>query len=663
MRPRRRRPWTASPRRGARFEHAQSPVPITGPSHATILTGQYPPVHGVRDNVVFTLGATHPTLATVLKNEGYRTGAFVGAIPVAAGYGFGQGFDTFDEDLHETPAGAQGAERRADEVADKAVAWLAQVAPAPFFAWVHLYDPHAPYAPPPPFDTRFAERPYDGEVAFADAQLGRILQALASAGRERDTVVAVMSDHGESLGDHGESAHAILIYESTLRVPLVLAGPAVPAGTVVPARVGLIDVMPTLLGLLGAEAPPLPGRDLRAAWSGTLRDEPLYAESLFGRLSCRWAPLRAWTEGDWKLVVGAEGEEELFDLGRDPGERTSIAAQQPQRVGRMHAALRAAVRAHGAAGRHGAPAAGHPRAGGPPPQPGLRRRRWRRGRAGRAGTARSAAARAGLRARAAGHAGTRARRRACAERDDGDRRRRRRQPVRAHGAGPPRVPRRTARHGGAGLRAFAGAGSRPAGRAAALRAAAARAGTLEDSERQLRIAVEQTADGDVRTPLSLAETLQARGNLEEAERVVDGVLAKTPGDGPALAAKARLLVGRGREADAVSYLERAGDGAQADDWVEAAELYLLRGQPARARECAEVVLRRSPGHPWAMALAGHALILEGKRDAGVTLARRALASRPRRPGAWLSLAAAFDAAGEGASAARCRRLAEEARRT
>jgi predicted Zn-dependent protease len=188
-------------------------------------------------------------------------------------------------------------------------------------------------------------------------------------------------------------------------------------------------------------------------------------------------------------------------------------------------------------------------------------------------------------------------------------------------------------------------------------------GRLEESERQLRIAVEQTAEGDLRTPLSLAETLQARGNTQEAERVVDAVLARTPGDGSALAAKARLLVEQGREAEATAYVQRAGPGAQAEDWVELAEVYLRRGQPSRARESAEEVLRRSPGHPWALALAGHALILEGKREAGVTLARRALALGPRRPAAWLSLAAAFTAAGDAAAAARCRREAEEVRRT
>jgi predicted Zn-dependent protease len=187
-------------------------------------------------------------------------------------------------------------------------------------------------------------------------------------------------------------------------------------------------------------------------------------------------------------------------------------------------------------------------------------------------------------------------------------------------------------------------------------------GRLEESERQLRIAVEQTGAGDLQTPLSLAETLRARGNTQEAERVVDAILAKTPADAPALAAKARLLVEQGREDEAVSQLARAGAGAEAEDWVELAELYLRRGRPARARESAEEALRRSPGHPWALGLAGHALILEGKREAGIRLMQQALAHRPRRPGAWLSLAAAFAAAGDQATAARCRRQADAARR-
>src|SRR5437867_4914969 len=152
--------------RGARFEHAQSPVPLTGPSHATILTGLYPPVHGVRDNIVFSLDPRHKTLATWLKAQGYRTAAFVGAYPVAAAFGFRQGFDTFTENFRESPIPGAGAQRPANEVIDDALGWLANPGRRPFFLWMHLYDPHAPYDPPEPHRTEFAGRLYDGEGAF-----------------------------------------------------------------------------------------------------------------------------------------------------------------------------------------------------------------------------------------------------------------------------------------------------------------------------------------------------------------------------------------------------------------------------------------------------------------------------------------------------------------
>src|SRR5437870_3655267 len=255
--------------RGVRFEHAQSPVPLTGPSHATILTGLYPPVHGVRDNIVFPLDARHQTLATRLKAAGYRTAAFVGAYPVAAAFGFRQGFDTFSENFNESPVPGAGAQRPANEVVDDALGWLAGPGPGPFFVWMHLYDPHAPYDPPEPYRTDFAGRLYDGEIAFADAQLGRLFAWLRSSGHEEDTVVAVLADHGESLGEHGELTHAVLIYEATLHVPFLLAGPGVPRGTTLPARVTTVDVAPTLLRLLGREpTAEMTGRDLRAAFRG-----------------------------------------------------------------------------------------------------------------------------------------------------------------------------------------------------------------------------------------------------------------------------------------------------------------------------------------------------------------------------------------------------------
>src|SRR3954463_6126278 len=174
-------------RRGVRFDQVQTAVPLTGPSHATILTGQYPPTHGGRGNVVFTLGSTYPTLATRLKRRGYTTAAFVGAYPVAAAFGFNQGFDTFDEEFHESGPLDAGAERRGNEVADASLRWLADRHDDPFFAWLHFYDPHAPYDPPAPYRDRFAGRLYDGEIAFADAQIGRVLDAVHASGRDRDT--------------------------------------------------------------------------------------------------------------------------------------------------------------------------------------------------------------------------------------------------------------------------------------------------------------------------------------------------------------------------------------------------------------------------------------------------------------------------------------------
>src|SRR5438445_6224684 len=255
--------------RGVRFEHVQTPVPMTGPSHATILTGLYPPVHGVRDNIVFSLDARHRTLATLLRAQGYRTAAFVGAYPVAAAFGFRQGFDTFSEDFKESDVPGAGAQRRANEVVDDALGWLERPGAGPFFVWIHLYDPHAPYDPPEPYRTDFAGRPYDGEIAFADAQLGRVFEWLRASGHERDTVVAALSDHGESLGEHGEMTHAVLLYEATLRVPMLLAGPGIPSGRVVPARVGTVDLAPTLMRLVGLTPPPeMTGRDLRPALRG-----------------------------------------------------------------------------------------------------------------------------------------------------------------------------------------------------------------------------------------------------------------------------------------------------------------------------------------------------------------------------------------------------------
>jgi arylsulfatase A-like enzyme len=287
--------------RGVRFAEAIAPVPLTLPSHASLLTATTPLVHGVRDNAGFVLGAAPPTVAEAFRAAGYSTAAFVSGFPVSRRFGLGRGFDAYDDRFPrgDDPARPSYVERRADETVAAATEWLRgrqSDAIRPVFAWVHFFDPHAPYDAPEPYRSRFRQRPYDGEIAFADAQLGALLAAWRSLRPGRDPLVVVAADHGEGLGEHGEPTHGLFIYDSTLRVPLIASGPGIPAGRTVTGAVSLIDVAPTLLDFAGL--PPLKdseGHSLRAAMtSGHGRDEAVYAESLFARLGFGWAPLHGW---------------------------------------------------------------------------------------------------------------------------------------------------------------------------------------------------------------------------------------------------------------------------------------------------------------------------------------------------------------------------------
>src|SRR5439155_12699307 len=247
-------------RDGVLFERAIAAAPITLPAHASLLTGIYPFTHGVRNNGSFSLRPAVPTLTTVLHERGYVTAAFVSAFVLDRRYGLAQGFDTYNDRFVRTDARGE-LERRGDETARAAGEWLNRVGrdERPLFLWVHLYDPHDPYDPPPPFREAFAGRPYDGEIAFADQAVGAIFDQYARLGRRVPPIVAVVGDHGESLGEHEEETHAMFVYESTLRVPLILSWPGhLPAGRRVPAVVRGIDLAPTLLDLAGQ--PPLAAR-------------------------------------------------------------------------------------------------------------------------------------------------------------------------------------------------------------------------------------------------------------------------------------------------------------------------------------------------------------------------------------------------------------------
>lgn len=336
-------------REGVRVETAWAHVPLTLPSHTALMTGTYPFVNGVRDNGSFRFDGARPTLASVLKGAGYRTGAFVSAFVLDARFGLNAGFDVYDDTLSSRAAGGALSvlERPAPGTLDAATRWITTAStPGPWFAWVHLYDPHDPYDPPAASRARAAD-PYDAEVAFTDEALGAALDRLRSAGQLASTVVVVTSDHGEALGDHGERTHGLFAYEATLRVPLLLWAPTAltPAALSGPAR--LVDVTPTVLDLVGVAAAPGSGRSL---WPSIRDGRPLddvdvYFEALNANLTRHWAPLTGLVAARRKFIDLPLRE--YYDLAADPAEGANLyesRRQEADTVARRLFALRASRR-------------------------------------------------------------------------------------------------------------------------------------------------------------------------------------------------------------------------------------------------------------------------------------------------------------------------------
>jgi choline-sulfatase len=330
---------------GVRFENALSPAPITLPAHASILTGLYPFAHGVRNNGNFYLGDKVPTLATRLQEQGYRTAAFVSSFVLDRRYGLARGFDVYDDRMqgqHEQVIELE-AERRGDRTSLALEKWLQEQAGAggPFFAWLHLYDPHEPYRPPRPFRDLFADSPYDGEIAFDDAIVAAVLDRLGKIGQRERTLVAVIGDHGESLGEHGEETHTMFVYEAALRVPFILWRPGrVPAGRVVNEPVRATDLTPTLLDLLGAPPIDTPhGRSLAPLLEGRTAGAtpPIYGETLLPQFHMNWAPLLSLRDERWKLIDAPQPE--LYDLVSDPREERNLHAEEPRRAEALRTAL------------------------------------------------------------------------------------------------------------------------------------------------------------------------------------------------------------------------------------------------------------------------------------------------------------------------------------
>ena len=333
---------------GVRFTNAASAVPLTLPAHASIMTGLYPPGHGVRENVGYVLDAKFPTLAELLAKGGWATGGFVSAFVLDGQWGIGRGYDHYfdDFDLRSLAAGNaanMGSLQRdgADTVA-AAVRWLDErPAGRPFFLWLHLYDPHEPYTPKEPFASRYPGQPYDAEVAYTDSLVGTFRQALVDRGILDDSLVVVTSDHGEGLGDHGEDFHGFFVYDTTVHAALIVRLPAgARGGRVVDRPVSHVDLLPTILDLAGLPVPEnLHGRSLTPLMAGRnpAWDRPVYSESLYPLLHYGWAPLRALRTDRHKLIEAPRAE--LYDLAQDPAEEDNLHARDPNRANDLTAAL------------------------------------------------------------------------------------------------------------------------------------------------------------------------------------------------------------------------------------------------------------------------------------------------------------------------------------
>lgn len=323
-------------RDGVRFDFAHAHAVVTLPSHASILTGQYPFRHGLRDNSGYRLPARTRTAASSFKQAGYATAAFVSAFPLHSRFGLNQGFDVYDDGFGETrdPTEFVMPERPASDVVPRARSWIAHRRTDRWFVWVHVFDPHAPYRPPPPFDVQYASHPYDGEVAATDAALAPLFEDVRASGRP--TLVVVTSDHGEALGDHGEASHGLFAYESTLRVPLIIteigsAGRA-DGGEVSGLAARHVDVLPSILDAAALPIPPdLPGRSLLSANErrGAGQPRASYFEAMSGMLNRGWAPLAGVLVDRAKFIDLPIPER--YDLAADRAETTNLAGRDPAR--------------------------------------------------------------------------------------------------------------------------------------------------------------------------------------------------------------------------------------------------------------------------------------------------------------------------------------------
>ena len=339
---------------GARFERAFAAVPVTLPSHTSMLTGTYPMLSGIHDFSGNRLSPLQPTMASVLKQAGYQTGAVIAAAVLDSRFGLNQGFDFYYDHFEFSrldEANLDEMERPGNVVADVALDWLAKNSQKKFFLWMHLYDPHFPYHPPEPYSREYAAQPYDGEIAFADAQVGRLIQFLKEKGIYQNTVIVLAGDHGESLGEHGEKTHGFFIYNATMHVPLIIRLPEQAAARTVADPVSLVDLMPTVLGAVGVEIPSqVQGHSLLSELRGgqveSVRDRVLYGETFLPRIHFNWSELRGSENAKYHFIDAPRPE--LYDLAKDPGEVHNLFAEKKAVAEEMRAKLVGMIRDYSA---------------------------------------------------------------------------------------------------------------------------------------------------------------------------------------------------------------------------------------------------------------------------------------------------------------------------
>jgi len=342
---------------GLLFERCYSPAPLTLPSHSSLFTGLDPFVHGARDNGSYRLNDSFETLTERLAAAGYATAGEVAAYVLNAEFGLDQGFESYGDTQSvsvDDASSARFVERRGDEIADAAIHQLQQLSGSerPFFLFVHFFDPHAPYEAPDGWaDSR--PHPYDGEIAWVDHQVGRLFSELERSGAADRTIVVLTSDHGESLGEHGEETHAVFLYDSTQHVPLLIAAPGkLPQGRRLSEPVRTIDIAPTLLDLLGLPALAAQGESLLPRVGGDKGAETAYAESLYAHLGYGYAPLRSWRRDRLKYIHAPTAE--LYATDEDPAETINLAKDRPSEVAQLRAELAEWIRSSSELAKAGA---------------------------------------------------------------------------------------------------------------------------------------------------------------------------------------------------------------------------------------------------------------------------------------------------------------------